>query len=154
MSNRSNNSAASVASSASVANGIFVLRVALGTLLLAHGLLKLVVFTLPGTAGFFASIGLPGFLAYPVVFGEVLGGIALIAGFQTRLVSLLALPILLGAAWAHAGNGWVFSAPNGGWEFPVYLVVLAAAQALLGSGAYAIDNIRQGKGGNVKFAAA
>lgn len=126
----------------STAHGIALLRIALGTMFVAHALLKVFVFTLPGTAGFFASIGLPGFLAYPVVAAELLGGAALLLGFQTRLVSAALVPILLGAAWAHAGNGWVFSAPNGGWEYPVYLSVLAVAQALLGSGAYALDNVR------------
>jgi len=124
------------------AHGIALLRVSLGSMFLAHGLLKFLVFTLPGTAAFFAAIGLPGALAYVVAPAEVLAGLALLAGFRTRLVALATLPILLGAAWAHLGNGWVFSAPNGGWEYPVYLVVLALAQALLGSGAFALDGRR------------
>ncbi|MCI1011346.1 DoxX family membrane protein, partial [Pseudomonas oryzihabitans] len=45
-----------------------LLRLALGAMFLAHGLTKLLVFTLPGTAGFFASVGFPGWLAYPVTF--------------------------------------------------------------------------------------
>ena len=128
--------------SKSTAHGIALLRVALGTMSLSHGLLKFFVFTLAGTAGFFESLGLPGALAYVVAPAEVLAGIALLAGFRTRIVSLALIPVLAGAAWAHAGNSWVFSAPNGGWEFPVYLVVLAVVQALLGSGAWAVDNLR------------
>ena len=123
--------------------GIALLRVALGSMFVAHGLLKFLVFTLPGTAGFFESVGLPGVLAYVVAPAEVLGGLALLVGFRTRIVAAALLPILLGAAAVHAGNGWVFSAPNGGWEYPAYLVVLALAQALLGSGALAIDNLRR-----------
>jgi len=46
--------------------------------------------------------------------------------------------VLLGALWVHIGNGWVFSAPNGGWEYPAFLVVIAAAVALLGDGAFAL----------------
>ena len=46
--------------------GIAVLRVSLGAMWIAHALLKLLVFTLPGTAQYFASIGFPGFMAYPV----------------------------------------------------------------------------------------
>ncbi len=122
--------------------GIALLRVALGTMSLSHGLLKFFVFTLAGTAGFFESLGLPGALAYIVAPAEVLGGLALLLGLRTRSVSLALIPILVGAAWAHAGNGWVFSAPNGGWEFPAYLVVLAVVQALLGGGAWAVDNLR------------
>lgn len=123
---------------------IALLRVALGTMFLAHGLLKFVVFTLAGTAGFFESIGLPGFLAYIVAPAEVAAGVALLIGFQTRLVSALSLPILIGAAMAHLGNGWLFSAPNGGWEYPVYLIVLAFVQIVLGGGALALDNARGG----------
>ncbi len=115
-----------------------LLRVALGVMFLAHAALKLFVFTLPGTAQFFESIGYPGFLAYLVVFGELFGGIALIAGVQVRAVSVLLIPILIGATLQHAGNGWVFSAQGGGWEFPAFWTVTLVVQALLGAGAYAI----------------
>ena len=125
------------------AYGITLLRVALGVMFLAHGLLKFLVFTLPGTAGFFESVGFPGFAAYIVAPAEVLAGIALIVGFRTRLVAAATLPLLLGALMVHAGNGWVFSAPNGGWEYPLYLVVLAAAQVMLGTGALSIDRLRK-----------
>ena len=64
-------------------------------------------------------------------------------GFQTRLVALLSLPILLGAVSVHLGNGWLFSAPKGGWEFPAFLVVAMLAQTLLGSGAMSLDACRQ-----------
>ena len=123
--------------------GIALLRVALGAMFLSHGLLKLLVFTLPGTAGFFASVGFPAFTAYIVVPAEILAGIALLAGFRTRLVAVATLPLLLGALSVHLGNGWLFSAPKGGWEYPLYLVVLAGAQALLGSGAFALDGLRK-----------
>jgi len=87
-------------------------------------------------------VGFPGFLAYIVAPAEVLAGAALLVGFRTRLVAALTVPILIGAASVHFGNGWVFSAPKGGWEYPVYLIVAAIAQSLLGGGAYAIDNSR------------
>ena len=122
--------------------GTALLRVALGAMFLAHGLLKVFVFTLPGTAGFVASVGFPSILAYIVVPAEILAGVALLIGFRTRLVAALTVPILIGAASVHFGNGWLFSAPKGGWEYPVYLIVAAIAQSLLGSGAYAIDKIR------------
>ena len=121
--------------------GITLLRIALGAMFLAHGLLKLLVFTLPGTAGFFESVGFPGFLAYLVTPAEVLGGIALLAGFRTRLVAAALIPVLLGATAVHAGNGWTFSAPNGGWEYPAFLAAAALAQALLGDGRYALGNL-------------
>ncbi len=117
-----------------------VLRIALGVMLLAHGLvLKVFIFTVPGTVGFFESIGLPGAFAYLTILAEVAGGIALILGIQVRLVALGVLPVLIGALWFHAGNGWVFSNEGGGWEYPLFLIVATAVQALLGAGAYAVN---------------
>jgi putative oxidoreductase len=119
----------------------FVLRAALGTMFVAHALLKYYVFTLPGTVKFFESLGLPGALAYATFFAELVGGALILIGLGTRYVSAALIPVLLGAAWAHAGNGWLFSAPNGGWEYPVFLAAAAAAVALLGDGAFAVRNL-------------
>ena len=120
--------------------GIAILRVTLGIALLAHGLLKIMVFTPAGTAGFFDSIGIPGVLAYPVIAGEVLGGLALIIGFKTRYAAAAAVPILAGATYAHLGAGWIFSNEGGGWEYPALWTFALIAQALMGPGAYAFDN--------------
>ena len=121
--------------------GATITRLSLGVILLAHGLLKVFVFTIPGTVGFFESLGLPAIIAYLTIFGEIAGGAALIAGLYTRLTALLSVPILLGATWAHAGNGWVFSNQGGGWEFPALLVVMAIAVAVQGSGSFAFKTI-------------
>ncbi|WP_149587415.1 DoxX family protein [Tabrizicola flagellatus] len=115
-----------------------ILRVASGALFVAHGLMKVMVFTIPGTVGYFESLGLPGFLAYLTILAEVGGGLALILGVATRAVSLALIPVLLGATWVHAGNGWVFSSEGGGWEFPLFWAIVQGAIALLGSGAYAL----------------
>jgi putative oxidoreductase len=118
---------------------VFLLRAALGLMFLAHSvLLKLFVFTLPGTAAFFGSLGLPPWLAYVVFVTEAVGGAMLVLGIQARWVALALLPVLLGAVWAHWGNGWMFGNANGGWEYPLYLSLLAVVQALLGDGAYAL----------------
>ncbi|MCG6938745.1 MAG: DoxX family protein [Gammaproteobacteria bacterium] len=119
----------------------FILRVTLGMVLLAHSLyLKLMVFTLPGTAQFFVSIGLPGMLAYAVFGIEVVAGIALVLGIKTRLFSALVIPVLLGATWAHSSNGWLFTNGGGGWEYPLILTVMAIVQAGLGNGKFAISS--------------
>jgi putative oxidoreductase len=115
-----------------------LLRLTLGTMFVAHGLLKVFVFTPAGTVKFFESLGLPGPVAYLTIAAEVLGGIALLAGYHTRVVASALVPVLLGAAWAHAGNGWLFSSPNGGWEYPVFMAFTAIAAALLGDGRYAL----------------
>ena len=115
-----------------------LLRLSLGVMFIAHALLKLVVFTLPGTVKFFETLGYPGFLAYVVFGAELVGGALLVLGVYTRWVSLALIPILIGAAMVHIPNGWVFSAPNGGWEYPVFLAIASAVQALLGDGALAL----------------
>lgn len=118
--------------------GILVLRLSLAAMWLSHAMLKLMVFTLPGTAQFFESVGLPGVLAYPVFAAEVLGGVMILLGVYGRQVSLLLLPILLVAAWTHLPNGWVHTSKGGGWEYPVFLAVASLAYWLLGDGAYAL----------------
>lgn len=116
-----------------------VLRVALGVLALAHGLLKIVVFTPAGTVGFFDSLGLPlpTLLAYATITIEVVGGLALIAGVFTRYVAVLMIPILVGAVFVHMSAGWVFSNEGGGWEFPAFWAMALIVQAMLGDGAFA-----------------
>lgn len=105
---------------------------------IAHASLKLFVFTLPGTAAFFESVGFPGLLAYPVFAVELAGGLALLAGFYARQVALALVPVMLAAASVHIHNGWVFNAPGGGWEYPAFLAVASVALWLVGDGALAI----------------
>jgi putative oxidoreductase len=120
--------------------GAFVLRVSLGVMFLAHGLLlKVFVFTPAGTAGFFESLGLPGALAYLTIAAETVGGLLLIAGVGTRYVSAALIPVLLGAlVLVHGDKGWVFSNAGGGWEYPAFLIAASVAQWFLGDGAYAL----------------
>jgi putative oxidoreductase len=115
-----------------------LLRVALGVMFIAHGLLKVVVFGLPGTVAFFESLGYPALLAYATILAEIGGGALLALGIWTRWVALALVPILIGATLAHVGNGWVFSAEGGGWEYPAFLIVASLTQTLLGDGAHAL----------------
>jgi putative oxidoreductase len=104
---------------------VLIVRVSLGAILIAHSLLKIFVFTLAGTAGFFESVGFPGWAAYLVAPLELVAGGLLIVGYKVKIVAAVVLPVLLGAAYVHIGNGWLFTNKNGGWEFPVLLVMLA-----------------------------
>lgn len=83
-------------------------------------------------------------LARPVILGELIGGLALMLGVYARFVSLLLLPVLLGAVYIHAPNGWLFTAENGGWDYPAFLAFAALAQALIGGDAYALTSSRNG----------
>lgn len=109
---------------------------------MSHGLLKVLVFTNPGPVGYFASLGLPAIAAYLTIFAEIVGGTAILLGLYACLASLLSIPLLLGAFWAHAGNGWVFSSEGSGWEFPLLLGILASAVALQGNGPFALRRLR------------
>jgi putative oxidoreductase len=121
--------------------GVFALRVALGLMFIAHAYLKVAVFTVPGFQAFLGQVGLPAFLAWPIILAEIVGGAAILVGFYGRLVSFALLPVLLGALMVHAPNGWLFTAPNGGWEYPAFLAVAALAQALIGDGAFAVKPV-------------
>ncbi|MBU8543393.1 MULTISPECIES: DoxX family protein [Roseomonadaceae] len=117
-----------------------LLRVSMGVLFLAHGLLlKIMTFGFAGTMGFFGSLGFPPVLGAVVAVAETLAGIALILGIWVRPVSLLLLPIMIGATLQHLGAGWMFSNAGGGWEFPAFWTVLLLVQAGLGAGAHAVD---------------
>lgn len=117
-----------------------LLRMTMGVMLLAHGLLlKVMTFGLPGTMGFFGSLGYPPALGAVVAIAEITAGFALILGVWVRLASLLMIPILIGATIQHLPAGWLFSAQGGGWEFPAFWTVALLVQAGLGAGAFAPD---------------
>jgi putative oxidoreductase len=122
--------------------GATVLRVALGAVFLAHAGAKAFIFTFAGTAQFFEAHGFPGWTAWPVFLAELLGGLALVAGFRTRWVALGLVPVMLGALKPHVGNGWMFTNAGGGWEYVAFLILALVAQALMGSGAYALDGVK------------
>jgi putative oxidoreductase len=118
--------------------GAFVLRIALGVMFLAHAYLKIGIFGIAGFEGFLAQTGFPTALAWPIILGEAIGGIAILLGVYARVFSVALLPVLLGAVVVHSGNGWLFTAANGGWEYPAFLALTALAQALIGDGAFAV----------------
>ena len=116
------------------------LRTGLGAMFIAHALLKVFVFTPAGTVQFFESLGLPGVLAYATIAAELVGGAMLILGVYTRVVAFALIPVLIGATWAHFGNGWLFTAAKGGWEYPAFLTLAAIVAGLLGDGRYSVKS--------------
>ncbi|KQR12917.1 MULTISPECIES: DoxX family protein [Xanthomonas] len=125
------------------AYGAALLRISLGALFLVHGLTKLLVFTPAGTVGYFQSLGLPAALAYLSMALELGLGLALLLGLYARWVALLGVPLLLGTIVSvHGANGFGFSNPGGGWEYPALWAVLLIVQSLLGDGALALKPAR------------
>ena len=119
-----------------------LLRVALGVLFLAHGLLKLLVHKPAGTAAYFRSLGLPGFVGYLTMAAEIGGGTLLILGIATSLVALALVPLIVGTiVMVHGSKGWMFTNEGGGWEFPAFWTVTLIVQAMLGSGAYSLGHV-------------
>lgn len=114
------------------------LRLGLASVWLSHALLKYLVFTLAGTAAFLESQGLPGWFSGPLFAAELIGGLMMLLGLYARQVSLLLTPIMLGASWVHWPNGWLFTNPGGGWEYPVLLSLLSLVFWALGDGALAL----------------
>lgn len=116
-----------------------ILRLGLGILFVAHGLLKLLVFKPAGAYGYFKSLGLPGSLAYVTMAAELAGGAALIVGILPRYAALVLIPLILGTiVFVHGKNGWVFANKDGGWEFPAFWALALAVQFLIGDGAWAL----------------
>lgn len=125
--------------------GKLLLRTGLGIAFMAHGHLKIFVFTLPNAAQNFENFGIPGWTVYPVAFIELIGGALLVLGLGTRLIAPLLVCIGFGAGWVHVENGWNYtSPPNGGWEYGMFLALVAAAVTLLGSGPYTLSKLVAG----------
>jgi putative oxidoreductase len=121
--------------------GALLLRIALGSLFLAHGLLKLLVHKPSGTAAYFRSLGLLGFFGYLTMAAELGGGALLILGIGTSMVALALVPLILGTIYiVHGSKGWLFTNEGGGWEFPAFWTVALVVQSLIGSGAYSLGH--------------
>lgn len=121
--------------------GLLVLRLALGTVFIAHGGQKLFQFGLDGVAGGFAQMGVPmASVVGPMTgFVEFFGGIAIILGLLTRLAGLGLAGTMIGAiTFVHAKNGFFLP---GGVEFVMMLLAAAVTFVITGAGAYSIDRV-------------
>ncbi|MFC5711933.1 DoxX family protein [Thalassorhabdus alkalitolerans] len=116
--------------------GSLLLRVTLGIVFLAHGLDKFQG-GIENTAGWFDSIGIPGFLAYVVALVELVGGIALILGFGTRIASLLLGLIMIGAiVTVQLPAGFL-----GGYAYDLVLLIIAVHLFLNGSKLLSLNKV-------------
>lgn len=132
-------SARSTSRPATLDLGLLLLRFAVGGTLVAHGLQKLLVFTLPGVVGSFAGMGIPlaEVVAPAVAAIELIGGSLIVLGIGTRVAGLLAAAAMLGAVFtAHAGAG--FFAADGGFELPLLIACAAVALVLTGPGRFSV----------------
>ncbi len=114
--------------------GIFVMRVVLGAILLAHGYVKL----FGGMEKFTSTVvalGLPRWAAPAAAWAEFLAGFLLVIGLIARLAALLGLLHMLAGVWAHRKDGFFY-----GWDFPMALAAMALALVFLGAGPWSIDN--------------
>jgi putative oxidoreductase len=123
--------------------GLLILRLVLGIIMIYHGWPKLT--DLGGTIAGFSGMGipLPAVAAVFAMVAEVVGGLLMLIGAFTDIAGLLFAIDMLGAiTFVHAKNG--FSAANGGFEFPLALLAMALAVALVGPGRFSAGGSRAG----------
>jgi putative oxidoreductase len=111
--------------------GKFVLRVALGVIVLLHGIAKL-----KGGVGFIEGLvtghGLPAWVAYGAYAGEVVGPLMLIAGFYARLgAALVAVNMLFAIGLVHRAELFALNPQSGGWALELQGLMLFAAIAVM-----------------------
>jgi uncharacterized membrane protein YphA (DoxX/SURF4 family) len=113
--------------------GLLLVRLGLGAIFLIHGALKWT--NMDATVGFFLSTGLPASLAYAVATVELLAGVAVLVGFQTRVAASLLAVVMVGAiVTVKFALGFV-----GGWEYDALLLMASLGLATSGAGKYAIE---------------
>lgn len=127
-----------------------LLRVWVGLIFVLHGGQKLFVMGPAATAGMFAKIGipLPGVSVWLVIFAEFFCGIAVLLGLFTRLAAIPIAIDMLGAIMFVHGRHGVF-AQNGGFEYPLTLLIASVVLVWAGPGPYAVDNLLPQRGTDV-----
>jgi putative oxidoreductase len=122
-----------------------IVRIALGIVILPHGLQKLLGLFggggFSGTVGFFRQTwDIPAAVTVLVILAESVGALALIAGFLSRVAALGIGIVMVGAVViVHWQNGFFMS--NGGYEFHILAIAMAAAVILQGGGALSVDRM-------------
>ena len=116
-----------------------LLRLVLGISFFIHGLAKFQG-GIDNTVGWFESIGILGFFAYAVAILELVGGIALILGIGTRVISALFIVLMIGAiVTVKLSIGFLGTAEMAGYELDLAFLVIALFLAINGSKFLSID---------------
>ena len=136
--------------------GALIIRVVLGVIFFIHGLVKFQD-GIENTVGWFSSIGLPGFLAYGVATIELVGGILLIIGLGTKIISLLLAILMIGATLkVKLAIGFLGNGQMAGYEFDLALLAMALYLAIAGSKWLSVSNLfsnNKGDAGSINRAA-
>ena len=136
-----------------------VIRILLGSVLLAHGCQKALGwfggYGFEGTMGFFTgTMGLPWLVAFLVILIEFIGSLSLILGFATRVWGLSMLFLFLGIIFtSHIQNGffmnWFGNQKGEGIEFFLLAIGMTVSLIISGGGRYSVDALLADKKGFV-----
>jgi uncharacterized membrane protein YphA (DoxX/SURF4 family) len=121
--------------------GAVVLRIIIGVIFFVHGIVKFQG-GIENIAGWFDSIGIPGFMAYIIAGIEVVGGIALIVGFGTRIVAALFVIVMIGAIIkVKLAAGFLGNDTMAGYELELAYLAISLFLAINGSKQFSIDKL-------------
>jgi len=121
-----------------------LIRMSAGGILLVHGIVKV---TGPGVVAFAGGLAHRGIepsllFAYVIFFNETIGAVCLMLGLFTRVIAaIIAVEFAVITFVAHFPNGFGFSSPGGGWEYPLMWGLIIFAISLRGGGPYSLDRL-------------
>ena len=124
--------------------GLLVLRISIGLLMLLHGISKL-IHGIGFIKGMLEGMGMPGFVAYGVIVGEVIAPLAILIGFKTRIASAIyAFNCFVAILMVHSKDLLSLN-EHGGWAVELLGLYLLGAVALVftGAGKYAVSQKSQ-----------
>lgn len=123
--------------------GRLILRLALGGLILLHGIAKIVQGP-AGIIGMVEAAGMPGAVAYLVYVGEVLAPLLVIVGLWTRPAAVVIAINMVVAVWLAHMDQLTSLAKSGGWalELQGMYFFTAIALALIGAGRFSMGGTR------------
>lgn len=121
-----------------------LIRMTVGGILLVHGIVKV---TGPGVVAFAGGLAHRGIepsllFAYVIFFNETIGAVCLMLGLFTRVIAaVIAVEFAVITFVAHFPNGFGFTRPGGGWEYPLMWGLIIFAISLRGGGPYSLDRV-------------